>query len=118
MRGDPERARRQFHRLQAYLADEDVPVEERGQVMVALMGHAYIYLLLTLAWAIWAAITGVRVWRRREAGLLAAMKTGVHKPTLGVLLAARLIYMVLRRVGLAKLNRRTDRYTAHTGNTA
>ena len=43
------------------------------------------------------------------------MRTGVHKPTLAVLLAAQLAYVILRRAGLAKLNRRVSEYTAQRG---
>jgi len=51
----------------------------------------------------------IRVWRRREAGLTAAVRTGVHKPTLAVMLAAQLAYVIFRRVGLGKLNRPTSK---------
>jgi len=80
--------------------------------MMALFTHACLYLLLTAAEASWVVAVAVRVWRRREAGMTTAMRTGVHKPTLAVLLAAQLSYVILRRVGLAKLNRRISEYTS------
>jgi hypothetical protein len=43
------------------------------------------------------------------------MRTGVHKPTLAALLAAQLSYVILRRVGLSKLNRRVSEYTSQHG---
>jgi hypothetical protein len=79
---------------------------------MALFTHACLYLLLTAAEASWVVAVAVRVWRRREAGMTTAMRTGVHKPTLAVLLAAQLSYVILRRVGLAKLNRRISEYTS------
>jgi hypothetical protein len=99
----------------AYLTDDRVPAEERGWVMLALVAHAGIYLLLTAAESIWVVAVAVRVWRRREAGLTTAVRTGVHKPTLAVLLVAHLTYVILRRVGLAKFNRRTSEYAAQHG---
>ena len=80
--------------------------------MMALFTHACLYLLLTAAEASWVVAVAVRVWRRREAGMTTATRTGVHKPTLAVLLAAQLSYVILRRVGLAKLNRRISEYTS------
>jgi uncharacterized membrane protein YdbT with pleckstrin-like domain len=99
----------------AYLTDDRVPAEERGRVMLALVAHAGIYLLLSAAEAIWVVAVAVRVWRRREAGVTAAVKTGVHKPTLAVLLGAQLAYVIFRRVGLAKFNRRTGEYAVQPG---
>jgi hypothetical protein len=52
------------------------------------------------------------MWRRREMGLTRAARTGVHKPTLVVLLAAHVLYGVLRKAGIAKLDRRGIEYTA------
>jgi hypothetical protein len=94
------------------MADDGAPAEERGRIMMALFTHACLYLLLTAAEASWVVAVAVRVWRRREAGMTTAMRTGVHKPTLAVLLAAQLSYVILRRVGLAKLNRRISEYTS------
>ena len=79
--------------------------------MLALVGHAFVYLLLTGTEAIWVLVMAVRVWRRREVGLTEAMRTDVHKPTLAALLVAHLLYEVLRRVGLAKLSRRASEFT-------
>jgi hypothetical protein len=95
----------------AYLADDRAPAEERGLVISALVGHAFIYLLLTAAEATWVVVTAVRMWRRREVGLTDAVRTEMHKPTLVVLLAAHLLYGVLRRVGIGKLDQRTREYT-------
>ena len=90
--------------------------EERGVVMLALFGHAAIFLLLSTAEAIWAASTAVRVWRRREVGLTQAARTGVHKPTLVALLAAHVFYELLRKAGIAKLDRRSIEFLAqHRG---
>jgi hypothetical protein len=96
----------------AFLTSDDVPVEERGWSLLFLLAHACAYLLLTTAEATWAVVTGVRVWRRRETGLAASVRSGVHKPTLAVLLAARLAFTIFWRAGLAKLNRRADDYAA------
>ena len=65
--------------------------------------------------AIWVVALAVRVWRRREVGMITAVRTGVHKPTLAVLLAAKLTYVILRRVGIAKINQRTREYTLQHG---
>jgi hypothetical protein len=97
------------------MADDGAPAEERGRVMMALFVHACLYLLLTVAKASWIVAVAVRVWRRREAGMTTAMRTGLHKPTLAVLLAAQLSYVILRRIGLAKLNRRVSEYTSQQG---
>ena len=103
----------------AYLTDDRVPAEERGWVMLGLVAHAFAYLLLTAAKAIWVVAVAVRVWRRREAGLTTAVRTGIHKPTLAVLLIAHLTYVVLRRVGLAKFSQRIAEYPAtHQGESA
>lgn len=98
-----------------YLTDDRVPAEERGWVMLALVAHAGIYLLLTAAESIWVVAVAVRVWRRREAGLTTAVRTGVHRPTLAVLLVAQLTYVILRRVGLAKFNQRAREYAVQDG---
>lgn len=95
----------------AYMTDVRAPAEDKGQVMLALVGHAFLYLLLTAAEVTWVGVMAVRVWRRREVGLARAVRTNVHKPTLAVLLAAHLLYAVLRRVGITKLNRRSSAYT-------
>ena len=83
--------------------------------MLALVGHAFVYLLLTATEATWVVVMAVRMWRRREAGLTEAARTGVHRPTLSVLLVANLLYAVLRRVGLAKLNRRSSERPVRQG---
>lgn len=54
----------------------------------------------------------VRVWRRREAGLTEAARSGVHMPTLVVLLAAHVLYELLRKAGSAKLDRRSIEFLA------
>jgi hypothetical protein len=114
MRGDP-RSQEQRQRFMAYMSEDGAPAEERGRVMLAPFGHAFVYLLLTAAEASWVVAVAVRVWRRREAGMTTAMRTGVHKLTLAVLLAAQLSYVILRRVGLAKLNRRVSKCTSQHG---
>lgn len=81
--------------------------------MVALFGHSIIFLLLSAAEAIWVGSTAVRVWRRREMGLTQAARTGVHQPTLVVLLAAHVLYEVLRKAGIAKLDQRSIEFMAH-----
>jgi len=115
MRRNPHSSQEQRRRGLAYLTDDRVAPEERGLVMLTLVAHAGIYLLLTAAEAIWVVAVAIRVWRRREAGLTAAVRTGVHKPTLAVLLVAQLTYVILRRMGLAKLNQRTGEYAAQQG---
>ena len=114
MRGDP-RSQEQRQQFMAYMADDGAPAEDRGWVMLALFVHACLYVLLTAARASWVVAVAVRIWRRREAGMSTAMRTGVHKPTLAVLLAAQVGYVILRRVGLAKLNRRVSEYTWQRG---
>jgi hypothetical protein len=104
--------REQSRRHVAYLTGDRVPDEEKGWVTLALVGHAFVYLLLSAAEAIWVVVMAARVWRRRKAGLTQAVRANVHKPTLAALLAAHLLYGVLRRVGIAKLNRRSSEYTA------
>jgi hypothetical protein len=83
--------------------------------MLALFGHAFAYLLLTVAEASWVVAVAVRVWRRREAGVTTAMRTGVHKRTLAILLAAQLTYVILRKIGRAKLTRRVSEYASQQG---
>jgi hypothetical protein len=113
MRGDrPSREQERQRRRIDFLTSDEAPVEERGWSVLFLLAHACAYLLLIAAQATWAVVTGVRVWRRRETGLAASVRSGVHKPTLAVLLAARLAYLIFRRAGLAKLNRRADVYAA------
>ena len=41
-----------------------------------------------------------------------AMRTGVHKRTLAILLVAQLTYVILRKIGLTKLNRRVSEYAS------
>src|SRR6516225_12384968 len=119
MRHNPPGRHEQEQRGLAYLTDDRVPAEERGWVMLGLVAHAGIYLLLTAAEAIWVVAVAVRVWRRREAGLTAAVRTGVHKPTLVVLLIAQLTYFILRRAGLARFRQRIAGYPAtHQGDSA
>jgi hypothetical protein len=113
MRRDSRRRQEQRERFMAYMTDDRTPAEEKGWIMLALTGHAFIYLLLAATDAIWAVLMAVRVWRRREVGLAQAARTGVHKPTLATLLAANLLYGVLLRLGRAKLNGRISRYPAH-----
>jgi DNA-binding LytR/AlgR family response regulator len=105
------RDQEQRRRIDAYLTGADD--EEKGRVMMALFGHAVIFVLLSAVEAIWVGFTAVRVWRRREMGLARAARTGVHKPTLVVLLAAHVLYEVLRKAGVAKLDRRGIEYAAH-----
>jgi hypothetical protein len=114
MRGDP-RSQEQRQRFLAYMSEDGAPAEARGRVMLALFAHAFVYLLLTAAETTWLVAVAVRVWRRREAGMTSAMRTGVHKPTLAVLLAAQLTYVLVRRIGRAKLNRRVSEYTSQRG---
>jgi hypothetical protein len=107
MRWNPPRRQEQQRRLTAYLTDERVPAQERGWITVALVGHAAVYVLLAAAESAWIIGTAVRVWRRREAGLGSALRTGVHRPTAVILLGANLLYAILRRLGLAGLDRRS-----------
>ncbi|MGI9008451.1 MAG: hypothetical protein ACR2FU_20040 [Streptosporangiaceae bacterium] len=109
MRRHP-RDQEQRRRIDAYLTG--AADEEKGRVMVALFGHAVIFLLLFAAESIWAGFTAVRVWRRREMGLAQAARTGVHKPTLVVFLAAPVLYELLRKAGIARLDRRSIEYAA------
>jgi hypothetical protein len=101
---DEERRRR----IDAYLAS--AADEEKGAVMLALFGHAVIFLLLFAAETIWLGSTVTRLWRRRELGVTQAVRTGVHKPSLVVLFAAHVLYLLLRRAGIAKLDQRSREY--------
>jgi hypothetical protein len=101
---DEERRRR----IDAYLAG--AADEERGAVLLALFGHAVIYLLLFSAETIWLGSTVVRVWRRRELGVTQAVRTGVHRPSLVALFAAHVLYLLLRKAGIAKLDQRSREY--------
>jgi hypothetical protein len=98
----------QQRRIHAYLTG--AADEERGVALLALFGHAVMFLLLSAAETIWVGATAVRVWRRRELGVTEAVRTGVHKRSLVVLLAAHVLYGLLRRVGIAKLDRRSTEY--------
>jgi hypothetical protein len=88
------------------MADEDLPSREKGAIFLALLAHAVIYLLLTAAQAIWVAVTASRIWQRRDAGLSAAVKDGVHRPTLAGISAATLLCEITRRAGVAMLSHR------------
>jgi hypothetical protein len=101
-----DRRQEQQKAIHAYLTDGRAPEQEQGWIMVALIAHAFAYVLLTATEAIWVAVTAVRLWRRRDAGLTEAARSAVHKPTLAGLLAANLFFEALRRAGLAELDRR------------
>jgi len=111
MSRNPRRNQDQHRGLAAHLADDRASTEERGWYMLALVGHAFLYLVLTAAEAIWVVVTVVRVWRRRDVGLVEAPRTGVHKPTLSARLGANLGFEVVRRVALVKLSPRTTENT-------
>jgi hypothetical protein len=113
MRRDSRRHQEQHERFMAYMTDDRTSAEERGRVMLALVGHAFIYLLFAATDAIWVVLMAVRVWRRREGGMTEATRTGVHKPTLAVLLTANLLYVILLKVARAKLHRQSSKYLAH-----
>jgi hypothetical protein len=83
--------------------------------MVGLVAHAFVYLLLAAVQAIWLVVTAARVWRRREAGWATAMRTGVHRPTLAGLAAATVIYEILRRFGMARLDQRAGEHATRQG---
>jgi hypothetical protein len=114
MRRD-RRRRRDYLQRSDYLVNDDLSDEERGKAMFLLWAHACAALLLMAAQTTWALVTAVRVWRRREAGLPAAVQTGVHKPTLAVLLAARLAYLIFQRAVLAMLERMAAEYDLRHG---
>ena len=99
------RERRQ-QRFLAFLADAGTSDEEKGVITLVLLGHAGVYLLLTATEVTWIAVTAARVLRRRDDGLRAAVRTGVHTPTLAVFVAANLGYVAVRRAILAWLDRR------------
>jgi hypothetical protein len=111
----PRRSQDQHRRLAAHLADDRASTEERGWYMLALVGHAFLYLVLTATEAIWVVAMALRVWRRRDVGLVEAARTGVHKPTLSALLAANLGFAVVRRIGLAKVERLSSENTVQPG---
>lgn len=101
---DEERRRR----IDAYLTG--AADEEKGAVLLALVGHAFIFLLLSAAETIWVGSTVVRVWRLRELGAAQALRTGVHRPSLVALFAAHVLYRSLRKAGMAKLDQRSIEY--------
>jgi len=96
----------------ALLTGESASDMERGAVMLGLFAHAIAYLLLTGTQVAWCAVTAVRVWRRRDAGWPAALRDGVHRPTLAGLITATAAYMMLRRLGLAVISRRAREHAA------
>jgi hypothetical protein len=102
----------------AYLTDDRVPAEERGWVVLALLAHAVAAVLLAATEATWLTTAVVRVWRRRSDGWPAAVRTGVHRPTLVAILGARLGYVILRRVGLTRFDRRAEEYTGRASGSA
>ena len=104
-RDSAEREQRQ-QRFLAYLADAHTTDEEKGVITLVMLGHAGVYLLLAATEMTWVALTAARVLRRRDEGLLAAVHTAVHAPTLAVFVAADLGYVVLRRATLARIDRR------------
>ena len=112
------RAERRRRRGVAYLTDDQVPAEERGWVVLALLAHAVAAVLLATAEAAWLTTAVVRVWRRRSDGWPAAVRTGVHRPTLAALLGARLGYVIFRRIGLTRFDRRADEYTGRDSSSA
>lgn len=93
-------------RIDAYLTG--AADEEKGAVLLALFGHAVIFLLLSAAETVWVGSTAVRVWRLRELGVTQAVRTGVHRPSLMALLAAHVLYLSLRKAGIAKLDQRIE----------
>jgi hypothetical protein len=100
-------------RIDAYLtAAAD---EEKGVVLLALFGHAVSFLLLSAAETIWVGSTVVRVWRLRELGVTQALRTGVHRPSLVALFAAHVLYLLLRKAGIAKLDQRSIEYMMDKG---
>jgi hypothetical protein len=106
---DEERRRR----IDAYLTG--AADQEKGAVLLALFGHAVIFLLLSAAETIWLGSTVVRVWRRRELGVTQAVRTGMHKPSLVVIFAAHVLYLLLRKAGIAKLDQRSIEYMVDKG---
>ncbi len=118
MDGHPRRGRERQRDIAAYLADERVPAGERGGVMLGLLAHAVVYLLLAGAQAGWCVVTAVRVWRRRDAGLAAAVRDGVHRPTLAGLAVATVAYAVARRLGVAGLSQRASAHATRQAQAA
>jgi len=107
------RAQRQLE-LADYMANERVPAAERGGVMLGLFGHAVVFMVLACAQAAWCAVTAVRVWRRRDAGWPAALRDGVHRPTLVGLVTATAVYTVLRRLFVATISRQAREHAARS----
>ena len=103
---DTAESERRPQRFLAYLADARTSDEEKGVITLVMHCHAGVYLLLTATEVTWVALTAARVLRRRDDGLLAAVRTGVHAPTLAVFVAADLGYIELRRAMLARIDRR------------
>jgi hypothetical protein len=107
------RAKQQLD-LARYMADQSVPATERGGVMLGLFGHAVVFMVLACAQAAWCAVTAVRVWRRRDAGWPAALRDGVHRPTLAGLVTAIVAYTLLRRLFVAAISRRAREHAARS----
>jgi hypothetical protein len=103
---DSQDSEERRQRFLAYLADARTSDEEKGVITLVLLGHAGVYLLLTAAEMTWVGITAARVWRHRDDGVLRAMRTSVHKPTLAMFVAANMGYAVLQRATLARFDRR------------
>jgi hypothetical protein len=104
-RDSAEREQRQ-QRFLAWLADARTSDEEKGVLTLVMLGHAGVYLLLAATEVTWVALTAARVLRHRDDGLRAAVRAGVHTPTLAMFVAADLGYVALRRAMLARLDRR------------
>jgi hypothetical protein len=103
---DTAESERRQRRFLAYLADARTSDEEKGVITLVMLGHAGVYLLLAATEVTWVVRTAARVLRRRDDGLPAAVRDGMHTPTLAVFVAANLGYAVLRRATLARLDRR------------
>jgi hypothetical protein len=91
-------------RLVAYA--ERLPPQERG--LVALWGllNAVATLGLRVATVATVALSARQVWRRREAGWVRAMRTGVSRPAAAALLTANVAHQTARIWAVRELDRR------------
>src|SRR5436190_17690194 len=78
---DSAESEQRQQRFLAYLADARTSDEEKGVITLVMLGHAGVWLLLAATEVTWVAVTAARVLRRRDDGLLAAVRAGVHTPT-------------------------------------
>lgn len=91
-------------RLVAYA--ERLPPQERGLVVMWGLLNAIATLGLGAATAATVALSARQVWRRREAGWVQALRTGVIRPAVAALLTANVAHQTARIWAVRELDRR------------